>query len=99
DTRHKKITVRAVTRAGALGVKSVVVTFDPHPAEVVRPGSHPAVLTEPARKAELIAALRVDAHCEIPFPPAFSQLPPEGFIHDVLVEHLHATAVVVGENF
>jgi riboflavin kinase / FMN adenylyltransferase len=76
-----------------------VVTFDPHPAEVVRPGSHPAVLTEPVRKAELIAELGVDALCVVPFTPAFSQLSAESFVHDVLVEALHAAAVVVGDNF
>ena len=55
---HQAIIGHAVKRARDLGVRSVVVTFDPHPAEVVRPGSHPAVLTEPARKAELIEAAR-----------------------------------------
>ncbi|MEK8107556.1 bifunctional riboflavin kinase/FMN adenylyltransferase [Micromonospora sp. M12] len=82
-----------------LGVQSVVVTFDPHPAEVVRPGSHPAVLTEPARKAELIEALGVDVLCVVPFTPEFSRVPAEQFVHDVLVEHLHAALVVVGGNF
>ena len=86
-------------RARELGVASVVVTFDPHPSEVVRPGSHPAVLTESARKAELIEALGVDVLCVIPFTLEFSHLSAETFVHDVLVEHLHASAVVVGENF
>lgn len=96
---HQAIIGHAAARARELGVKSVVVTFDPHPAEVVRPGSHPAVLTEPARKAELIEALGVDVLCVVPFTPDFSRLSPEAFAHDVLVEHLHAALVVVGENF
>ncbi|SCL21673.1 riboflavin kinase / FMN adenylyltransferase [Micromonospora rhizosphaerae] len=96
---HQATIGHAVARARELGVKSVVVTFDPHPAEVVRPGSHPAVLTEPARKAELIEALGVDVLCVIPFTPEFSRLPAEAFVHDVLVEHLHAALVVVGDNF
>ena len=86
-------------RARELGLSSVVVTFDPHPSEVVRPGSHPAVLTEAGRKAELIEALGVDVLCVIPFTLEFSHLSAETFVHDVLVEHLHASAVVVGENF
>ena len=57
---HQEIIGHAVKRARDLGVQSVVVTFDPHPSEVVRPGSHPAVLTEPGRKAELIEQLGVD---------------------------------------
>jgi riboflavin kinase/FMN adenylyltransferase len=96
---HQETIGHAVKRAHDLGVQSVVVTFDPHPAEVVRPGSHPAVLTEPTRKAELIEALGVDVLCVIPFTPEFSRLSAEQFVHDVLVEHLHAALVVVGENF
>lgn len=96
---HQAIIGHAAARARELGVKSVVVTFDPHPAEVVRPGSHPAVLTEPARKAELIEALGVDVLCVVPFTPDFSRLSAEAFAHDVLVEDLHAALVVVGENF
>jgi riboflavin kinase/FMN adenylyltransferase len=96
---HQQIIGHAVKRAGELGVQSVVVTFDPHPSEVVRPGSHPAVLTEPARKAELIEALGVDVLCVIPFTVEFSRLSPEEFVHDALVEHLHTALIVVGENF
>ncbi len=96
---HQEIIGHAVKRARDLGLQSMVVTFDPHPAEVVRPGSHPAILTEPARKAELIEALGVDVLCVQPFTPDLSRLPPEEFVHDVLVEHLHAAVVVVGENF
>ncbi|GAB3145770.1 bifunctional riboflavin kinase/FAD synthetase [Micromonospora sonneratiae] len=96
---HQATIGHAVRRARELGVQSVVVTFDPHPAEVVRPGSHPAVLTEPARKAELIEALGVDVLCVVPFTPDFSRLSAEAFVHDILVDHLHAAVVVVGENF
>jgi riboflavin kinase/FMN adenylyltransferase len=96
---HQEIIGHTVKRARDLGVQSVVVTFDPHPSEVVRPGSHPAVLTPPARKAELIEALGADVLCVIPFTPDFSHLPAEAFVHDVLVEHLHTALVVVGENF
>ncbi|MEH0973742.1 bifunctional riboflavin kinase/FAD synthetase [Micromonospora sp. CPCC 205546] len=96
---HQATIGHAVSRARELGVQSVVVTFDPHPAEVVRPGSHPAVLTETNRKAELIEALGVDVLCVVPFTPEFSRLPAEAFVHDILVEHLHAALVVVGDNF
>jgi riboflavin kinase / FMN adenylyltransferase len=96
---HQQIIAHTVKRARETGVPAVVMTFDPHPAEVVRPGSHPAVLTEPGRKAELIAGLGVDALCVIPFTLDFSKLSAEGFVHDVLVDTLHASQVVVGENF
>jgi riboflavin kinase/FMN adenylyltransferase len=96
---HQQIIGHAVDRAREAGLNSVVVTFDPHPAEVVRPGSHPAVLTTPRRKAELVEALGADALCVLPFTKAFSRLGAEEFVHDVLVEHLHAATVVVGKNF
>lgn len=96
---HQEIIGHVVKRARNLGVQSVVVTFDPHPSEVVRPGSHPAVLTPPDRKAELIEQLGADVLCVIPFTPEFSRLSAEAFVHDVLVENLHAALVVVGENF
>lgn len=96
---HQEIIRHTVARARALGLASVVVTFDPHPAEVARPGSHPAVLTEAGRKAELIERLGVDVLCVIPFTPEFSRLSAEAFVRDVLVGRLHASVVVVGENF
>ena len=96
---HQAIIGHAVKQARDLGLQSVVMTFDPHPAEVVRPGSHPAVLTEPVRKAELIEELGVDALCVVPFTSEFSHKEPNEFVHDVLVEALHAALVVVGDNF
>lgn len=96
---HQQIIGHTVERARKLGISSVVLTFDPHPSEVVRPGSHPAILTEAGRKAELMEALGVDVLCVIPFTLEFSHLAAETFVHDVLVEHLHASAIVVGQNF
>jgi riboflavin kinase / FMN adenylyltransferase len=66
---------------------------------VIRPGSHPAILTSLDRKAELVAELGVDAMCVLPFTQDFMRLSPESFTHTVLVERLHAAQVVVGQNF
>ena len=96
---HQKLIGAAVARAQAMRRPCLLLTFDPHPAEVVRPGSHPAILTSLDRKAELVAGLGVDAMCVLPFTAEFMRLPPETFTHTVLVEHLHAAQVVVGENF
>ncbi|WP_144118921.1 bifunctional riboflavin kinase/FAD synthetase [Catellatospora sichuanensis] len=98
-TGHQQTIGHAVKRARELGLPAVVLTFDPHPSEVVRPGSHPAMLTSPQRKAELLAGLGVDVLCVQPFTLDFSKLDADRFVHDVLVEHLHAALVVVGENF
>ncbi|MCW2777452.1 MAG: riboflavin kinase/FMN adenylyltransferase [Frankiales bacterium] len=96
---HQQIIGMAVDAARADGVPSVLLTFDPHPSEVVRPGSHPAVLTSQRYRAELVEALGVDVVCVLPFTRDFSRLEPDEFVHKVLVEHLHARHVVVGENF
>ncbi|MGW7070712.1 bifunctional riboflavin kinase/FAD synthetase [Streptomyces sp. NPDC054855] len=96
---HQLIIGRAVERARALGVPAVVVTFDPHPSEVVRPGSHPPLLAPHHRRAELMAELGVDALLILPFTSEFSKLSPADFVVKVLVDKLHARLVVEGPNF
>jgi riboflavin kinase / FMN adenylyltransferase len=96
---HQALIGAAVARAREQGRPCLLLTFDPHPAEVIRPGSHPAILTSLDRKAELVAGLGVDAMCVLPFTAEFMRLSPESFTHTVLVEQLHAAHVVVGENF
>jgi riboflavin kinase/FMN adenylyltransferase len=76
-----------------------LITFVPHPSEVVRPGSHPPVLTTIVRRAELVEDLGVDVFCALPFTLELSQMAPDEFAHRALVERLHAIGVVVGENF
>ncbi|WP_223777106.1 bifunctional riboflavin kinase/FAD synthetase [Streptomyces sp. 135] len=96
---HQLIIGRAVERARQLGVPAVVVTFDPHPSEVVRPGSHPPLLAPHHRRAELMAGLGVDAVLILPFTTEFSKLSPADFVVKVLVDKLHARVVVEGPNF
>ncbi|MBO0849733.1 MAG: bifunctional riboflavin kinase/FAD synthetase [Pseudonocardia sp.] len=96
---HQKLIRRAVSVAVERGLPSVLVTFDPHPTEVIRPGHHPAQLTTLARRAELVAELGVSAFCVLPFNAEMARMPADEFVHEVLVERLHAAAVVVGENF
>ncbi|QKV92249.1 bifunctional riboflavin kinase/FAD synthetase [Streptomyces sp. NA02950] len=96
---HQLIIGRAVARARELGVPAVVVTFDPHPSEVVRPGSHPPLLATHQRRAELMAELGVDAVLVLPFTAEFSRLTPGDFVVKVLVDKLHAWVVVEGPNF
>lgn len=96
---HQLIIGRAVERARELGVPAVVVTFDPHPSEVVRPGSHPPLLAPHHRRAELMGELGVDALLILPFTPEFSKLSPADFIVKVLVDKLHARVVIEGPNF
>ena len=96
---HQEMIQHALRRARAAMLPLVLITFDPHPSEVVRPGSHPPVLTPVKRKAELVEALGVDAFFVLPFTTELSRMPPDEFVHVVLVEKLHAAAIVVGDNF
>lgn len=96
---HADIISRAVAAAHERDLPSVLLTFVPHPSEVVRPGSHPPILTTITRRSELVAELGVDVFCVLPFTLEFSHLDPAEFVHKALVEHLHAAQVVVGSNF
>jgi riboflavin kinase / FMN adenylyltransferase len=96
---HQLIISRTVARARELAVPAVVVTFDPHPSEVVRPGSHPPLLAPHPRRAELMAGMGVDAVLILPFTSEFSRLTPADFVAKVLVDKLHARSVVEGPNF
>jgi riboflavin kinase / FMN adenylyltransferase len=96
---HQKLIGRAVAVAAARGLPSVLVTFDPHPTEVVRPGHHPAQLTTLARRAELVGEMGISAFCVLPFTTEMARMPANEFAHEVLVKRLHAAAVLVGDNF
>ncbi|GIH24282.1 riboflavin biosynthesis protein [Acrocarpospora phusangensis] len=96
---HQQMVARAVAKARELGVAAVAVTFEPHPDEVIRPGSHPPQLTQQRRRTELLGELGVDAVLVLPFTLAFSRMSPDEFVQTALVDRLHAAGVVVGENF
>lgn len=96
---HAELINRAVKSGRSRGVPTVLMTFDPHPMEVVFPGSHPAQLTTLARRAELVEETGVDVFLVMPFTADFMKLTPERYIHELLVESLHVVEVVVGENF
>jgi riboflavin kinase/FMN adenylyltransferase len=76
-----------------------VLTFDPHPLQVIRPEAAPKLLTSLDAKGELIEALGVQELVVIPFDERFAQQSPQEFINHVLIETLQATHVSVGENF
>ncbi len=78
---------------------SVVVTFDRHPATVVRPESAPLLLTDLEQKLELLAGTGVDRTVVVSFDEARANETAEDFVTEVLVEALGAQLVVVGEDF
>lgn len=76
-----------------------VLTFEPHPRQVVRPEAAPKLLTSFPIKVELIASLGVEELVVIPFDERFASQSAAEFVDQVLVQHLNATRVSVGENF
>jgi riboflavin kinase/FMN adenylyltransferase len=76
-----------------------VLTFEPHPLQVVRPEAAPKLLTSFAVKQDLIAELGVAELVVVPFDERFAAQSPQEFIDQILVQKLNASHVSVGENF
>jgi riboflavin kinase/FMN adenylyltransferase len=96
---HQAVVARAHEAAEADGRPLVAVTFDPHPMAVLRPEHAPSILTGIATRAALLADLGVDHVLALPFSREMAGWSPEEFVDRVLVDALHAAAVVVGANF
>jgi riboflavin kinase/FMN adenylyltransferase len=95
---HRALIRRLTAKAEAVSGLSTIVTFDPHPQQVLR-GAGPAALVTPERKIELLASTGVDRLVILPFDRALSMVEPEDFVERMLVGELAARAVVVGANF
>ncbi len=96
---HRHVVSRARELADRDGLRLVAVTFDPHPMAVLRPEHAPLTLTDVDRRSVLLAQVGVDDVFVIPFSREIAAWSPEEFIDRVLVDGLHAAAVVVGANF
>ncbi len=97
---HRKVLQLVRELADARGLDAVCVTFDRHPAQVVRPETAPALLTSLDHKLELLVdADLVDVVCVLPFDEGRSKETAEDFVHEVLVGLLGVRLVVVGADF
>ena len=96
---HRTVVDHVRTIAGNMSARSVIVTFDRHPASLVRPESAPRLLTDQQQKLELLADTGVDAVAVVRFDEAQAAESPEDFVIRVLVKALGVRAVVVGEDF
>jgi riboflavin kinase / FMN adenylyltransferase len=76
-----------------------VLTFDPHPLEILHPPAAPKLIMPFRVKRDVIDGLGVSELVVIPFDDDFAQIPAQGFIEQVLIERLGAERVSVGENF
>ena len=96
---HQAVISQVRELAAGRDLQTVVVTFDRHPATVVRPDSAPLLLCDQEQKLELWAATGVDATYVVHFDEARAAETAESFVQDVLVGCLTARAVVVGADF
>jgi riboflavin kinase/FMN adenylyltransferase len=96
---HRAVVDTTVARARERGFRSVGITFDRHPREVLTPGHEPRLLTTVERKASLIEASGLDVLVVLEFTPGFSRVPAEDFVRDVLVGGVHARHAAMGANF
>jgi len=96
---HRLLIHRVCTAAAEMGALSAVVTFDRHPASIVRPGSAPLLLTDLEYKLKLLEAAGVDVALVLRFDAERATEPAEDFVAEVLVGCLRARAVVVGHDF
>jgi riboflavin kinase/FMN adenylyltransferase len=96
---HRALVQRVRHLAAELGSASAVVTFDQHPARVVRPESAPRLLTDLEQKLELLATTGIDYTLVLPFDKARSEETAEDFVTEVLAGCLRVRAVLVGHDF
>ncbi|HEX8849249.1 MAG TPA: bifunctional riboflavin kinase/FAD synthetase [Gemmatimonadaceae bacterium] len=95
---HQDVLARLVSRARQRGLPSVLVTFDPHPLEVVNPQAAPALLTVGEEKLEVIAESGIDYAVLVPFTAAFSRLSAEQFVVDVLEARYGMHELLIGHD-
>ncbi len=96
---HQAVFDRVRAEARARDMRSVAVTFDRHPREVLTPGREPRLMTTVERRAELIAACGIDVLVVLPFDRDFSMVPADAFVADILVGGVHAVHAAMGANF
>ena len=96
---HRAVIDEVRARAATQGCRSAVVTFDRHPAQVIRPDSAPLLLTDLDQKLELLAGTGIDYAMVVRFDPDRATETAEHFVETVLVDCLRARSVVVGEDF
>jgi riboflavin kinase/FMN adenylyltransferase len=96
---HRVLLRRAVDAAHDVGVRAVAITFDPHPAAVLRPGSEPLGIQPLDRRIDELLSVGVDLVLVLPFTRELSSLEPGEFVERVLVDRLEAVKVIVGANF
>jgi riboflavin kinase / FMN adenylyltransferase len=96
---HAHVLGEIVKRARESAAKAIAVTFEPHPARILRPDSALKLLTPTPEKLRLLAATGIDAVLMLPFTRDLSLMTPQQFAERILKKQLHAREVHEGYNF
>lgn len=95
---HRDVLARITARAAELGLRSVLVTFDPHPLQVINPEAAPPLLTVGAERLEIVAESGVDFMAIMPFTPALQRYSAAQFVDEVLVRRFQVRHLVIGHD-
>ncbi|HEU4747117.1 MAG TPA: bifunctional riboflavin kinase/FAD synthetase [Gemmatimonadaceae bacterium] len=93
---HRDVIDRLVARARARGLPSVLVTFEPHPMEVVNPAAAPLLLTTREEKLEVLAESGIDYLAVVPFTPSLAAFSAEEFVETVLRQRFRLDELLIG---
>ena len=86
-------------RAKEIGGQSALMTFDPHPIKVMKPGNGPPLITLTRQKLELIEDAQIDVILCIPFTKEFALISASEFVQDILVDKIGVKEIVVGYDY
>lgn len=96
---HRALIDAAKRTANAQGSETLAMCFDPHPTAILAPERAPVLLTEMARRVELLKGAGCDDVVVLPFDEAFAKTSPDAFVERVLLDACHAKGVVIGPDF
>ncbi|MDR3753828.1 MAG: bifunctional riboflavin kinase/FAD synthetase [Terracidiphilus sp.] len=96
---HREILDAVISEARGAGAKAVVVTFDPHPEQFLRPDKAPRLITPNAERLRLLAETGIDAVLLLKFDAALAHLGPREFVERMLIDALGVRSLHEGQNF
>lgn len=96
---HREILSKVVAEARGLDVRSIAITFDPHPQQFLRPDKAPGLLTLIDERVKLLAATGVDGVLVLPFDAELRRMPAESFVREILVGALGVCSLHEGGDF
>lgn len=96
---HRALFDKVKDWADKLQGQSIVMTFHPHPMEVMAPGNGPRFITRHRRKLELIEASGISTTIVVPFSKEFANISARAFVQSILVDKIGAKAVIVGHDY